>query len=366
MGITIVNTLPDEEWCDFVAHHPGGNIFHTPEMFQVFAQAEGFHPSLWAAVHDDGQIEALFLPVQVTLNNLLRRLTTRAISYGSVLCSPSNEGYQALSLLLKTHVCKNKKSCLFTELRNVSSLENEQPLLQAQGFAYEKHLNYLIDLKRSSEEIFMSIGARTRKNIRHGLNKGEVTIREVTRSEQIDVCYKLLSQTYQAAKVPLADRSLFDAAFDLLQPKKMIRFTLAYVRDAPAAVSIELLYKDVIYGWYGGMDRAYRRYVPNELLMWHILKWGSEDGYCLYDFGGAGRPDEEYGVRDFKAKFGGELVCYGRNTYIHQPRALWLSKQGYKVMRQLFNGRFPVYEHNLSDKIKKGKGEYEATDCKSN
>jgi lipid II:glycine glycyltransferase (peptidoglycan interpeptide bridge formation enzyme) len=95
-----------------------------------------------------------------------------------------------------------------------------------------------------------------------------------------------------------------------------------------------------MYGWYGGMDRAYSKYVPNELLMWNVLKWGAENGYCQYDFGGAGRPDEEYGVRDFKAKFGGKLVCYGRNTYIHLPGALWLSKQGYQVVRHLFNGRF--------------------------
>ena len=27
---------------------------------------------------------------------------------------------------------------------------------------------------------------------------------------------------------------------------------------------------------------------------------------------GAGKPDEEYGVRDFKAEFGGELVEHGR------------------------------------------------------
>jgi serine/alanine adding enzyme len=340
-GIRVVQRLDENDWRRFVDGHPQGNIFHTPEMFQVFSHVKGFHPTQWAAVRGDGQIEALFLPVQVTLHDLLRPLTTRAISYGSVLCLPSNEGRQALSLLLKTYVRRNRKTCLFTELRNVSDLENEQPLLLEQGFLYEEHLNYLIDLKRTPEDVFLGIGARTRKNIRHGLNKGEVTIREATEPEQIDACYDLLSQTYQAARVPLADRSLFDAAFNLLHPQKMIRFTLAYVGDAPAAASVDLLYKDVIYGWYGGMDRAYSRYVPNEMLMWHLLKWGSENGFSLYDFGGAGSPDEEYGVRDFKAKFGGNLVCYGRNTYVHMPAALWLSKQGYRVMRHLFKGRFP-------------------------
>ena len=56
----------------------------------------------------------------------------------------------------------------------------------------------------------------------------------------------------------------------------------------------------------------------------------------MYDFGGAGKPDEEYGVRDFKAKFGGELVCYGRNTCVHAPVLLQFSRFGYDILRRFF------------------------------
>jgi lipid II:glycine glycyltransferase (peptidoglycan interpeptide bridge formation enzyme) len=115
----------------------------------------------------------------------------------------------------------------------------------------------------------------------------------------------------------------------------MVRFTLAWVDQTPVAASVELLYRDVMYGWYGGVDRAYSSYRPSELLMWHILKWGAENGYAVYDFGGAGQPDEEYGVRDFKAKFGGELVCFGRNTCVHAPTALALSRRAYQIYRKV-------------------------------
>ncbi len=337
--IHVVRQLDERVWKEFVDQHPQANIFHTPEMYQVFERTPGFHPAIWAAVRPGGQIEALFLPVQVTLNNLLRRFTTRAISYGSVLCSPTDEGHQALSLLLDAYVREIKGSCLFTELRNVSDLAAVQPILRNQGFVYEDHLNYLIDLDLTPEEVFQNIGARTKKNIKRGLNKGEVMVREVTDASQLGICYDLLKKTYQAARVPLASRSMFEAAFELLRPKNMVRFTLAYIGEAPAAVSIELLYKDVIYGWFGGLDRAYTRFNPNEMLMWHILKWGSENRFKQYDFGGAGKPDEKYGVRDFKAKFGGKLVCYGRNTYVHMPKILWLSKLGYNAARYVLYGR---------------------------
>jgi lipid II:glycine glycyltransferase (peptidoglycan interpeptide bridge formation enzyme) len=81
------------------------------------------------------------------------------------------------------------------------------------------------------------------------------------------------------------------------------------------------------------MDRAYSSYNPNELIMWHILRWGAENNYRLYDFGGAGKPDEDYGVRDFKAKFGGDLVNYGRNKYIASPSLYKFTEFGYKMLR---------------------------------
>jgi lipid II:glycine glycyltransferase (peptidoglycan interpeptide bridge formation enzyme) len=241
---------------------------------------------------------------------------------------------EALSSLLQVYKRKAGRRSLFTELRNVFPISELQPVLAKEGFSYQEHLNYLIDLDSPPEAIFQRIGSRTRKNIRRGMNRGKVIIQQARDREQVAVCYELIQKTYQRAKVPLADRSLFEAAFDLLYPKGMVRFTLAYVEDQPAAVSVELLYKKVVYGWYSGMERSYSAYVPNELIMWHLLQWGAENGYQVYDFGGAGKPDEKYGVRDFKAKFGGDLVGYGRNVWISTPLLFRMSEIGYAFYRK--------------------------------
>jgi CelD/BcsL family acetyltransferase involved in cellulose biosynthesis len=332
--MNIVRQLDEHPWREFVDNHPQGCIFHTPEMFQVFARAKGHRPDVWAALDENGRPLALLLPVQVTLmDGLLRRFTTRAIAYGSVLCAPG-KGKQALAMLLQAYQQETRRAALFTELRNPSDLGDLQPLLQDHGFTYQDHLNYLIDLGCPSETILQRMGARTRKKIRHALRQGQVMIEEATRPEQATICYELLRKTYATAHVPLADRSLFRAAFEILYPCGMVKFLLARVGEKYVAGSVELTYKDTIYGWYGGMDRAYSDHIPNELLLWHIFQWGAENGYKVYDFGGAGKPGEKYGVRDFKAKFGGELVCYGRNTCIHAPALYRVSQWAYTVYRQ--------------------------------
>jgi lipid II:glycine glycyltransferase (peptidoglycan interpeptide bridge formation enzyme) len=335
MSVQIVQTLSEERWRRFVDEHPAGNIFHTPEMSRVFAQTKGHNPTLWAAVDNQGRPLSLLLPVQVTLmNGLLYRFTTRAVAYGSVLSVASPEGKQALTLLLKTYEQELKGKSLLTELRNLSDLDTLQPVLGENGFAYEDHLNFLIDLNRPAEEVLQGIGKRTRKKIRKGLRDGHVQVGEATSRSELDHWYDILQKTYSNVQVPLADRSLFEAAFDVLYPKGMAKFLLAEIDGATAACSVELTYKHTIYGWYGGSDRAYSKFYPNEMLMWHILAWGANNGFQVYDFGGAGKPDEEYGVRDFKAKFGGELVCFGRNTCIHAPMALRLSQWGYEAYRR--------------------------------
>jgi serine/alanine adding enzyme len=333
----VVQTLEETAWRRFVDEHPQGNIFHTPEMYQVFVQAEMYTPTLWAVTDDHAGVLALLLPVQVAVGpsiGFLKRLTTRAVAYGSVLCAETPAGEQALRLLLQSYNRVETGMVLFTELRNLSDQSSIQPILTDAGYSYEEHLNFLVDLDLSPDEVMHGISARTRKKIRRGLRRGDAVVEDASQPEQIAECYELLKTTYGKAKVPLAHPSLFEAAYKVLHPKGMAKFLLVRVGDAYAASSVELIYKDVIYGWYGGMDREYSRYYPNELLTWDIFSWGIENGYRVYDFGGAGKPDEEYGVRDFKAKFGGELVCFGRNVKIHSPRMLRLSEYGYKIYRR--------------------------------
>jgi len=331
----IVRSLDEDLWRDYVGQHPEGTIFHTPEIFQVFARTRHYRPEVWAVLQGHSEILAFMLPVQIhIIDGWLRRLTTRTIIYGGILCKNSERGKQAIQLLLAAYEKSASIDALFTEFRNFYCLDDYRSILTSCGYQYEDHLNYLIDLDRPPEAILNSIGKRTRKRIRKGLRSGLVTINDVSHAGELDAWYATLQKTYRFAHVPLADRSLFDSAFNILCPRGMARFLMAQVNGATGACSVELAYKDKIYGWYGGTDRAYGDVWPNEMLTWHVLEWGASRGYRVYDFGGAGKPGEEYGARSFKAKFGGELVNYGRFVNIHKPWLLKISKPGYEIFRR--------------------------------
>ncbi len=335
MTVAIVKSLEEKAWRQFLDENSAANIFHSPEVFALFSRVRGHRPHMWAAVNDDGRVLALLTLVDITLmDGLFSRLTTRSIAYGGLLYAPNAAGEEALLYLLQAYTAQAGPEAVFTELRNLSDLASVQTILQRYGFKFEGHLNYLINLARPSEEIMQNIGKRTRKQIRRGLRQGVVTVTELGQRDQLGGWYDLLQRTYRAAQVPLGDLSLFEAAFDVLHPRNMIKFLVAKLDDTIVSCSAELLFKNSIYGWYSGTDRAYASHIPNELVMWYILEWGAENGYRLYDFGGAGKPDEEYGVRDFKAKFGGDLVNFGRNTYVPRPNLLRVSKIGYEIYQR--------------------------------
>ena len=63
------------------------------------------------------------------------------------------------------------------------------------------------------------------------------------------------------------------------------------------------------------------------------MEWGLNNGYSVLDFGGAGKPNEKYGVRDYKMKFGGELVNFGRYTKINNKSKMLLGKTGLKAIK---------------------------------
>ncbi|MBT3712252.1 MAG: GNAT family N-acetyltransferase [Anaerolineae bacterium] len=332
----IVHSLEESIWRRFVYENPAGNIFHTPEMFQVFSRAYGHQPMLWAAVQDE-RVLALFIPVEISLGvGILHSFTTRSVCYGGVLCSSGSRSIDALAELLSAYTSSVRRKALFTEIRNVSDNGNLQSVLLSTGFSYDPHLNYIVDLDLPIEKVWENISPSGRRGIKKAGRRGDrLFVWEVQDKETLPQWYRVMGEAFSRIHVPLAHFSLFETAFEILYPKKMIQFLIGEVDDQGVASSVALLYKNTLYGWFRGYDRSFKQYLPNDLMVWHVFRWGVENDYKAFDFGGAGRPAEEYGPRNFKAKFGGRLVNYGRNTIVHAPTRLKLSGIGYRLLRRL-------------------------------
>jgi CelD/BcsL family acetyltransferase involved in cellulose biosynthesis len=329
----IVRELDRDCWQAFLDCQPPGGIFNTPEMYQVFERAAGHEPELWVAV-DAGRPVAMFAPVRVTvLGGPLRPLTSRSVAFGSVLAAPGEAGREGLGRLLQAYNQTATRRAVFTELRNPVQLNGLQATLDAQGYRFEDHLNFLIDLTQPESRLWSNIRSNARRNIRKAQAEG-VEVAEVDDPAEMAAVYALLKVVYRRIQVPLPDESLFQAAFDVLRPRDMMRVLVARSGDVVIGALTLLVCRGVMLYWYTGTLREHSALRPADLLVWRALQLGASSGCRVFDFGGGGRADEAYGVRDFKAKFGGELVNYGRNVCVHGPVRLALSLAGYRLTRR--------------------------------
>ena len=142
---------------------------------------------------------------------------------------------------------------------------------------------------------------------------------------------KIIENTYTRKSVPLSYSEIFLRAKDIL--KNHVKYFAAYYGENMIAGQVRLCYKDLVYAWFAGSDDKYFKLRPNDFLMWNVIKWSNDNGYKVFDFGGGGKPDVKYGVRDYKLKYGCEMHEYGRYIIAHKKIVYSLAKTAYIIVQ---------------------------------
>ena len=335
ISLKVVNTLDEEKWDAFINSHPNGNIFQTSQMMKVYENTKNYEPLFLAVIDESDNIQAILLAYIIKeLSGTLSSFSSRAIIQGGPIYKDGEDGLKALKKLMEVYDDIIKKKAIYTQIRNMWDMSEFKSIFQAYDYNYDEHLDYLIDIKIPSDDIFNKIHKNRRKNIRKARNKG-VIVEELTDIQQIPDFYASLQHTYKQVNIPLADITLLASAFSQLHPKGMARYFIAKFDGKLIGVRAVLIYNNLIYDWYAGATDNSAAYYPNETLVWHILDWGSKNGYHIFDFGGAGKPGVKYGVRTFKERFGGQMVNFGRFEKVHQPMKKKISKVGFNIWKKV-------------------------------
>ena len=92
-----------------------------------------------------------------------------------------------------------------------------------------------------------------------------------------------------------------------------------------------------VYAWYAcGDDMLYKKLSPSVMANYAGICHAAENGFAKFDFMGAGKPDDGgYGVRDFKLKFGGELLELGRYIHVCNPLLYSIGSMAVKILKKV-------------------------------
>jgi len=325
-------------WSSFVASHPHGSVFQSPEMYDLFAGVKSFHPIVLAVADDNSSLDALLLAVIIEdYKSLFGRLTARCVVHGGPLIKDGHPDCTALtSLLLDELVKQVKDRSMYIQFRNLFDTVTMEQSFTGKSFIFQPHLNLIIPTPATGDAL-RSISSGKQRQVKQSIQAGVEVVKAASELE-VSEFYHLLKKLYRfKVKKPLAPEEFFLSFFNSSQQGKLGFILLAkYQGQVIGGMVCPLSPARSLTEWYiCGLDKKWKNVHPSVLLTYKAIEYASLNNIPAFDFMGIGSPDKPYGVREFKMRFGGNVVQYGRYLRINNRILYPMAKAGLSLLAWL-------------------------------
>lgn len=332
--------IDPQQWQVLVDSSPYATWFQTPEAYEFYAANLEEMTPFALGMEEDGHLAGVIVGYATQEKCIFKQyFTARTIIPGGPLLD-EHISDEALSTLLSavaqspafrlSPFASRLTNPIYIETRNFHDYSRWKEVFQKAGFAYQSHLNFHVDT--SSIKLAQSnIGKHRWRYIRLSMRDGAQIVQQPT-IEQVRAFYTILQDLYRTkVRTPLWSWEFCERLYYVDNAKYILVELDGKIVGGTVCVCLP---GKAVYEWYAcGLDNCRDDIRPLSVAIWGEMQYAAENGYPLFDFMGAGKPDEPYGVRDFKAEFGGELVEHGRFLCIRKPLLYWIGKMGVKFLK---------------------------------
>ena len=243
-----------------------------------------------------------------------KHFSRRAIIQGGLLLAKDIAEGELKTLL--EDIKHKTSSAIYVEIRNNSDYSKYKSAFEEVGFDYKPHLNCIIDCS-NADTALKNMNESRRRQVRIA-SEGGYEVKIADTKEEIDEFYKLLSNHYKTkVKKPIFPKEFFEQ----IVSQKVGEIMLIKIDGKIVSGMLQLYFAGkTVYDYYVfSLDTEYQSKYPSVLVYWETIKRAASLGYTCFDTMGAGTPNVPYGVRDFKLRFGSQLVEHGRFLSINKP-----------------------------------------------
>lgn len=327
--ISKYNDISPDEWNDLIQSSQTATYFQTKACYDFYASLSFLKPFVFA-VRDDRKLLALVVGYIIADGNLFKKFfSRRAIIPGGMLIH-NKADKSAIELLLK-HVNKYLKSkAIYAEFRNYNDFDGFKTSFEQSGFKYQAHLNFHVDTT-NYEIAHKNLTASKQRDIKTSFKNGaEVVI--ASNETEVKSYFELLENLYKTKiKTPLFPLEFF---IKLFKTEMGLFLLVKYEGEIIGGSVCVRLPGQTLFEWFVcGLDGQFKGVFPSTLATWACIEYAAHYGFKRFDMMGAGKPEEGYGVRNFKSKFGGELVEHGRFLHVYNPLLFNLGKSIVKYLK---------------------------------
>ncbi len=317
--ILINDEIENNKWEIFSKLSATTSWFQTYSCYEFYKKIN-FLEGFALALTKNDKIIALVCGYIIADGGLIKKfMSRRAIIPGGLIISEKCSNDE-LKLLLQELSNQTSKKAIYTEIRNYFDYSNYRDVFDEAGYKYKEHLNFHINTE-SIENCLKQLSSTKRRDIKQSLKQGAEII-NTKKSEDIKEYFIILEDLYKSKiKTPLFPIEFFD---NIVQKEDCQLFVIKYENRIIGGSLCVGSPQTILYEWFVcGLDGHFKNIYPSTLATWAAIEYAATNNFQYFDMMGAGKPTEGYGVRDFKAKFGGQLIENGRllrinNQYLYK------------------------------------------------
>ena len=327
-------------WKRLVDESPYATWFQTQEAYQFYAANKQEMTPFACGVERDGELRAVCVGYVTKERSRIKQFYTRRaiIIGGPVIADSANEEDIARLLYAIQQPCRLiaqspyrptwRNLPIYIETRNFHDYSRWKEVFEACGFSYQPHLNIQVACNETH-----TMSEQRRRQVKKAISNGAI-ISEAQSEQEIRDWYQILQQLYrEKVRTPLLSEEFFLEFYRKGWGKYLL---VKHEGKVIGGMMCPILEGRAIYEWYVcGLDEDYREQYPSVMATYAAIEYAKDKGLPLFDFMGAGKPDANYGVRDFKKEFGGEVVEHGRFLCVRKPILYAIGKLGVKWLKRV-------------------------------
>jgi serine/alanine adding enzyme len=323
------NDIPSDAWESLLYRNSYASPFQTSN-FHKFCNSVPNLSSEAIALCYDGSLTGLAVITIQKERGIKGFFSRRAIMYGGPLLDPR---FPDEAILLIQHINRSiPGEQIYIESRNSGDYSKYREAFTTNGWDYRPHLNFMIDLQgKSLEQLLKGMSYNRRREIRNSnINKAESA--ECKSESDLFDLYQILIDLYKRLGLPLPSLDFF-RKFNEYGIGKV--FVVKHKEKVIGGSICPVLEEKSIHSWfYCGIKDYVKGVYPTHLAIVAALEYGLRNNLKTFDFMGAGRPEVEYGVRQYKKEFGGVSVEYGRFLKINKPLLYEIGRAGISLLKK--------------------------------
>jgi len=331
-----IQFLKDDEvhegkWLQLLDKSAFASPFQTPAFYKINRAANQIDAHVFAVEENDVYKVLVVVTVQQE-RGLISYFSRRGIIFGGPILDDCSVDVLK-NFLMYVATCLQQK-VIYLETRNYFDIKAYKKAFDECGWQYTPNVTIQLNITgKTNAELLSSLTSNRRNEIKKSISQGVSYGLCHSENEVIEI-YKILKELYSnKVKLPIPNVKYFIEMYkDGLMKAFFVKHDGIVIGGSFCMV---LSGKGLYTFYYCGLSYYKKNIYPTHLAILAALEYAIANDIPHIDFMGAGKPNEKYGVREYKSQFGGTLVEHGRFLYVSNQFLYNLGKKAIQFMKKM-------------------------------